>query len=255
MMLGEYQRQRDLARFEGILLMGDRVAVFGQDGLEIVAMASSGWKRERVWPRERIGSPTALVATRAGLALAGTRGLTWIENGGEDIRILVPRQILALECAGEHLLFTDGATLYAATPAQLTAGRVASELRFGSGFAPRTIRVDGSRAIVIGARGVVSVDVTNPGRMTVKSRFETDEVGDVRDALLVSNQIFLLGDRGLQVVDRSGERVVESLDVSARQRLAVGGRHLVLIGGRTLEVVDSTPFVVSTPASPRGVGH
>jgi len=253
--LAEYRRPRDLARFEGVALIDDRVAVFGQDGLEIVAQDASGWKRERVWPRERIGSPTALVATRNGLALAGTRGLSWIENGSDDVRILVPRQIAALGRAGEHLLFTDGATLYAATPSQLAAGRVASELRFGSGFAPQNIRVDGARAIVIGARGVVSVDVSDPTRPAVKSRFEMAEVGDIRDAVHVSNQIFLLGDRGLQVVDRSGERVVESLDVSARQQLAVGGRHLVLIGARTLEVVDSTPFVVSTPAAPRDVAN
>ena len=81
-----------------------------------------------------------------------------------------------------------------------------------------------------------------------------DFIGEVRDALAVSGQVFLLGDRGLQVVDRAGERVAESLDVSARQHLAVGGRHLVLIGGRTLEVVDTTPFVASMPAAPRGAG-
>jgi hypothetical protein len=253
--LAEYHRARDLARFEGVALIGDRVAVFGSDGLEIVVLDGSGLKRERVWPREKIGSLTAVVATRTGLALAGNRGLSWIPNDASDPKVLVPKGIVGLERAGEHLLFTDGATLYAATPAQLVTGRVASELRFGSGFAPRSIRVNGSRAIVIGARGLVSLDVADPSDLAVRSRFEASEVGEVRDALPVSNQLFLLGDRGLQVVDRSGERVVESLDVSARQHLAVGGRHLVLIGARTLEVVDSTPFVASTPAAPRGAGH
>jgi hypothetical protein len=252
--LAEYRRARDLARFEGVALIGDRVAVFGSDGLEIVAVDGSGARRERVWPREKIGSLTAVVPMRTGLALAGNRGLSWIPNDASDPKVLVPKGVFGLERAGDHLLFTDGATLYAATPAQLAAGRVASELRFGSGFELRSMRLNGSRAIAIGARGVVVVDVADPNHLAARSRLEASQIGEVRDALAVSGQVFLLGDRGLQVVDRAGERVAESLDVSARQHLAVGGRHLVLIGGRTLSVVDSTPFVASVPAAPRGAG-
>ena len=247
-LLGEYRRARDLARFEGIALIGPRVAVFGQDGLELVSLAGGAPTRERAWPRDQIGSPTSVVDTGTGLALAGKRGLLWITDAAPTPRILVAREILGLARAGEHLLFTDGSTLYIATPSQLAAGRVASELKVGDAFAPRRVRVNGSRAVIVGERGVVSVDISDPNHPAVRSRLDVNEVGDVRDAQSVSGHLFLLGDRGLQVADRSGERVSDFVDVTASRQLVVEGRHLVLIGDRELQVVDATPFVAAVPA-------
>ena len=75
------------------------------------------------------------------------------------------------------------------------------------------------------------------------SRIEALESGDVTDAVLLGGRIFLLGTRGLQVSDRSGERVVGSVDVRARAKLSGDGRHLALVGADGLQVVDATPFV------------
>jgi hypothetical protein len=111
------------------------------------------------------------------------------------------------------------------------------------------VRVFGARAIVMGARGVLCFDVSDPSRPVLRSRIEMNEVGDVRDAAFLAGRIFLLGDRGLQVLDASGERVVESVDVDPRQLLDAGGRHLVLAGERSLQVVDATPFVASAAAA------
>ncbi len=247
--VADYHRPRDLSRFDGVAVLGDRIAVFGPDGLEMVRLGVDGPARERVWGREQVGSLVGVLEGDAGLALAGTRGLLWIGDDLAPPHVLVSRPILGLARAGDHLLFTDGAALYSATPAQLSAGRVASELRLGRGFAPTRVRAEDSRAVVLGARGLLTLDVSDPATPVLQSRIEMNEVGEVRDAVFLSGRFFLLGHRGLQVADASGERVAESVDVAPRQGLDAGGRHLVLIGDRSLQVVDATPFIVSAPAA------
>jgi hypothetical protein len=77
-------------------------------------------------------------------------------------------------------------------------------------------------------------------------------VGETHDALAAWGRLFLLGDRGLQVVDASSRRIDDSADVSARTRFDAAGRHLVMIGDAGLQVVDGTPFVAPrSVASPR----
>ena len=66
---------------------------------------------------------------------------------------------------------------------------------------------------------------------------------------MIGDQLFLIGPRGLQVTDPSGQRVVDSVDVDARKRIEAAGRHLVIIGEKSLQVVDATPFVTPSPAS------
>jgi hypothetical protein len=248
-LVADYHRPRDLARFEGVAALGDRIAVFGQDGLELVRLGAAGPVREQVFSRTVIGSPTAVLDLGNGLLLAGNRGLQWLAEGAAEPRVLVPKVILGLARAGTHVLFTDGVELYSATLAQLQAGRIATDVNVGRAFDPSRVRVFGSRAIVMGARGVLCFDVSDPSRPTLRSRIEMNEVGEVRDAAFLAGRIFLLGDRGLQVLDASGERVVESVDVDPRQLLDAGGRHLVLAGERSLQVVDATPFVASAAAA------
>jgi hypothetical protein len=105
---------------------------------------------------------------------------------------------------------------------------------------------------VLGERGVLLVDVSNPRKPEIRSRVGSGVVGETHDALVARGRLFLLGDRGLQVADASGRRVDDSADVSARTQVAVAGRHLVMIGDAGLQVVDTTPFVAPRSlASPR----
>jgi hypothetical protein len=248
-LVADYHRPRDLARFEGVAALGDRIAVFGQDGLELVRLGASGPVREQVYSRTAIGSPIALLDLGSGLLLAGNRGLQWLASGATEPRVLVPKPIRGLARAGSHVLFTDGVDLYSATLAQLQAGRIATDLDLGRAFDPARVRVFGTRALVLGARGVLCFDVSDAARPVLRSRIEMNQVGEVRDAAFLAGRIFLLGDRGLQVLDASGERVVESVDVDPRQLLDAGGRHLVLAGENSLQVVDATPFVASAAAA------
>lgn len=244
--LAEYRRKRDLAHFDGVAVIPSGVAVFGPDGIELVSL-EGGAHRERVFPRSEVGSVIGLVAVREGLIAAGNRGLLLLGEVG-SVRTLVPREVLGLASHGQHLFFTDGISLYAATPATLLRGRVEGELRLGRGFRPARVRVVGSQAVVLGDPGVLRVDVSQPSRPRVISRIGTDEVGEIQDASLLAGRLLLVGARGLQISDPSGERVVDSVDVAPRHRLDASGRHVVLIGERNLQVVDATAFVTSSVA-------
>jgi len=248
LVLGEYRRPHDHSEFTGVAARADGVATFGPDGIEIVSYAPKGLSRGRVYPRDQVGSIVALVVRPDGMISAGNRGLLWLPQDG-SVQRLLPREVLGLDRRGDRLLFTDGTSLYVSSLELLKRGRVEAELRLGRGFRPGVVRARGSSAVVIGEPGLVWVDVSAPSRPRVLSRIDRSETGEVRDAAVVAGRLFLLGPRGLQVTDASGERIAESVDVAARQRLGATGRHVVLIGDQRLQVVDATPFAATRPAA------
>ena len=247
--LGEYRRPRDLSTFEGVVSLPQGLGIFGVDGIEIVGFEGGSLQRSRSYPRDQVGSIVGLVALGEGLVAAGNRGLLWLGDDG-SVRNLVPREILGLDRRGDRLLFTDGTSLFVSSLPVLQGGRVEGELRLGRGFRPGVVRANGAAAVVIGEPGLVQVDVSAPSKPRVVSRMDRSEVGEIRDATVVSGRIFVVGPRGLQVSDPTGERVLDSVDVEARDRLGASGRHLVLIGDGRLQVVDATPFAATRPASP-----
>ena len=72
----------------------------------------------------------------------------------------------------------------------------------------------------------------------------------VHDAAIAGGRFFLLGERGLQLLDPGARAVVDSVDVAARQRLDVTGRHLVAVGSNLLQVIDTTGFALVSAAAP-----
>jgi hypothetical protein len=247
--VGEYKRPRDLAKFGGLRLIGDQVAVFGEDGLEIVRLGASGPKRLRSLDRSAVGSIVAVERLGDVWITAGNRGLLLVPVNEGAPQVLLERDVLGLVRQGERLLFTDGTSLFASTVSLLREKRVEGELRLGSGFGPGRIRLSGDTAVVLGERGVVRVDASHPGQLRALSRVDMAEVGAVRDALWLGGRLFLLGQRGLQLTDPRGERVIDSADVDATSRLGVSGRHLVMVGEDSLQIVDATPFAVSRAAA------
>lgn len=247
--LGEYRRARDLAKFSGVVGLPEGLGVFGPDGIEIVSFGAKGLSLARSYPRDQVGSIIGLVAQAGGLVAAGNRGLMWLAEDG-SVQNLLPREVLGLDRRGDRLLFTDGTSLYASSLELLRQGRVESELRLGRGFRPGIVRANGASAVVIGEPGLVWVDVSRPAQLRVVSRLDRTETGEVRDAVVVAGRVFVLGPRGLQVSDESGERLADFVDVAARDRIATSGRHVVLIGDDRIQVVDATPFGGTRPAAP-----
>jgi len=246
--LAEFERPRDLSEFDGVRVVGNRVVIFGVDGIEVVRLDPDGPVRETAQGRDIVGSIVAVEALGGGLVLAGNRGLVYLNNDGSTQKLL-DREVLGLARSQGRLLFTDGQSLFATTLPLLKSGRVEAELRMGRGFRPARLRATGSQVVVIGDRGTAWVDARTQGRLRLVSRIESLEAGDVGDAVMLGGHLFLLGARGLQVSDSSGERLIDSIDVDSRVKLSGDGRHLALVGEGGLQMVDATPFVSALPAA------
>lgn len=250
-----YERPRDLASFEGLRLIGNRAVIFGQDGIEIVALDGGALQRVRRLDRGSVGAVTAVEPLAGGLVLGGPRGLLFVPEGGAPEAVLA-RPVRGLALSGTRLVFTDGASVFVAPLDLLRRGRVEGDLPLGPGVQPYAIRSAGNVAVVLSRVGALRLDLSNPREPKVASRIAADGVGELRDAVLAGGRIFLLGERGLQVSDPRGTRVVESADVAARASLDPMGRHLVMVGEHTLQVVDTTPFVAGDAlASPQVRGR
>jgi hypothetical protein len=247
--VAEYRRNRDLSKFEGVRIQGSHIAVFGPDGIELVALDGEEARRERSWGRDRVGSVVDAEWIDDAWLLATNRGLLRLASNADSVQTLVARPILGMARGpDDRILFTDGTSLFAGTLSMLESGR-AEELRLGRGFRPERVRARGRTAVVLGTRDAVHVDVSGPAPRLI-SRITSKEAGRILDVSMIGSQLFLIGPRGLQVLDAAGERVVDSVDVDARRRVESEGRHLVAIGDKLLQVVDATPFLAPTPAAP-----
>jgi hypothetical protein len=244
--LGAYRHKRDLTRWSGLQVAGDRLVIFGPDGIEVLALVGGRFAPVLALDRGKVGSIVAVESLGRDLVAAGNRGLLLLAEGKAEPESLLERPALGLARLGERLLFTDGTSLFVSTPSLLRERRVEAELRLGRGFGPGPLRVDGRQVIVIAQRGVAVVDLSTPSAPRLHSRVETSEAGAIRDAARVAGRLFLLGERGLQLTDAAGSRVVDSACVVARMRVAPAGRHLVMIGEKSLQVVDATPFVADS---------
>ena len=249
--VADYRRDRDLARFEGVRIDGAHVAIFGTDGIELVALDGEQADRESVWGREKVGTVNDAEVVDGEWLIATSRGLLRLGESG-SVQTLVPRPIVGMARApGDRLVFTDGVSVFVASQASLRSGSVDGELRLGRGFAPQRIRAHGRTAVVLGAHDAICVDVVS-ATPRVLSRISGKETGKILDASTIGDRLFLIGPRGLQVADPRGERIVDSVDVEARRRVEAAGRHLVIVGEKSLQVVDATPFVTPPPGATDG---
>ena len=95
----------------------------------------------------------------------------------------------------------------------------------------------------MGNGGVLVLRMREKGAPVVTAKLPTREVGRVHDAAAIGGRIFLLGERGLQMMNSNATRMAESIDVvDAQARAANMGRHIVSIGSNRLQIVDSTPL-------------
>ena len=249
--LARYDRESKLEHFEGVKIVGDKVVLFGQDGLELVSFTSQGPKATATHGRGEVGSVSALVAAKEGLLLASSKGLLLAEADGSNPERVMRRIVLGLDSLGQTLVFTDGESIFVSTLPMLRQNRVVAQLRLGREFKPERVRVVERSAVVMGQGGIVVIDLQDPASPRVVSKMVRNKSGQVADAVRIGNQVFLLGARGVQLLDGKATRIVEVVDVAARERAARVGRHLVVVGDRQLQVVDALPFDpgVSRPAS------
>jgi len=250
--LAEYHRGEDYKKWTGVRVLGDRVAIYGEEGLELVRFTSSGPIAEKSWTRGQIGRVLSLTPLGDQLVIVGAKGMQILDPATGKIRRVMRRVLMSVATAGNTLVFADGESIYLSNLELLAQNRVIAQMKLGKTFGPNNIRVLDQAAIVTGPGGVLVIDLRNPKQPKAMAKLSTREIGEVVDAMRVRGRVFLVGKRGLQVLNRSLTRVDETIDVGERNRMTVMGRHLVTADRVGLQVVDATPWAAaSTPAARR----
>jgi hypothetical protein len=240
--LASYERSERLKKWSGIRVVGDRIVIFGEEGLEFVRFTPAGPLAERTWERGEIGRILSIAEVGQQLVTVGAKGMQILDLETGEIRRAMRRVIQSIGSTGETLVFVDGESIYVSTLELLAQDRVIAQMRLGKTFGPKHVRVLDDTAIVTGPGGVVVIDVRNPAQPKASAKLASREIGEIVDATRVRGRTFLLGQRGLQVLNRSLTAVEETIDVGDRERLTVMGRHLVTADPGGLRVVDTTPW-------------
>ena len=250
--LASYQRGEDYKKWTGIRILGDRVAIYGEEGLELVRFTTSGLVAEKTWTRGQIGRVLSLTPLGDQLLIVGAKGMQILDLATGKIRRVMRRVLMSVATAGETLVFVDGESIYLSNLELLAQNRVIAQMKLGKTFGPNNVRVLDRSAIVTGPGGALVIDLRNPAQPKAIAKLSTHDVGDVVDATRVRGRVFLVGKRGLQVLNRSLDRVEETIDVGERDRVTAMGRHLVTADRLGLQIVDATPWAyASAPAAQR----
>ncbi len=248
--LGRYSRSEDYKKWTGVRVLGDRIAIFGEEGLEFVRFTSSGAVAERTWTRGEIGRVRSLARSGNHIVIVGAKGMQVLDLATGEIRRAMRRVMKSIASMGDTLVFADGESVYVSTLDLLAENRVIAQLKLGRTFGPENVRVLDRAAIVTGPGGALVIDLANPQKPKALAKLAAREIGEVHDAARLRGRIFLVGDRGLQLLSRGLDRVEETIDVGPRRRVSVMGRHLVAADQSGLRVVDATPWAAtSLPAS------
>lgn len=240
--LAHYDRGENYKKWSGVRVVGDRVAIFGEEGLELVRLDRGVPVRERTWGRGEIGRVLGLAAMGQELVLVGAKGMQVLDPKTGTIRRALRRVVQGIAAAGNALVFADGESVYVSTLDLVVDERVIAQLKLGRTFAPSHVRVVDRTAIVTGPGGVLMIDVSVAERPRVVGKLFSRETGEVFDATRIAGRVYLVGQRGLQVLTPRLDGVEETVDVGARRRIAAMGRHLVTADGGGLQVVDATPW-------------
>ena len=246
-----YERGEDYKKWTGLRVIGDRVAIFGEEGLELIRFEQGRPVRERTWSRGEIGRVLGLAAVGHELVIVGAKGMQVIDLEAGTIRRAMRRVLQGIGAAGQALIFADGESIYVSNLELLVDERVIAQLKLGRTFGPNHVRVIGRTAIVTGPGGALVIDVAVADKPRVVGKLFSREIGEVFDATRIDGRIYLVGQRGLQVLSRNLDAVEETVDVGARMRVSAMGRHLVTADGAGLQVVDVSPWAArSLPAAP-----
>jgi hypothetical protein len=248
-----YQRPRDFKKFSDVRIVGARIVIYGEDGIEIVGFTLDGPVAEVSRDRADVGSVLAFTPYGDGYVIATSTGLYQLPSDRDRPERVMRRVVRGVDVVGNDLVLADGETVFITNLDMLKQNRVKAQLKLGKTFGPARVRAQGHRAVVIGNDGILAIDLRNPQKPVVTAKIHTARIGRVVDATHVGNRIFLLGERGLLVMDPSARNVVESVDVEPRERVATMGRHVVAVGQGQLQVMDATPYLGSERAAKASV--
>lgn len=250
--LASYARSEDFKKWTGVQVLGDRIAIYGEEGLELVRFTEKGPIAEKTWTRGQIGRVLSIAPVGDSLILVGAKGMQLLDPEEGTVRRVMRRVLTSVATVGNTLVFVDGESIYLSTLAMLAENRVIAQMKLGKTFGPRNVRVLDDAAIVTGPGGALVINLRNPSKPRALAKLSTREIGDVVDATRIRGRVFLVGERGLQLLSRGLDRVEETIDVGQRDRVTVMGRHLVTSNQQGIQVVDATAWATeSRPAAAR----
>jgi len=248
--LTTYQRPRDFKKYSDVRIVGDRIVIFGEDGIELIEFTPEGPVAAVSRDRGDVGAVLAFAPYEGGFVIATATGLYWLPSDRDQPERLMRRVIRGMDVVGRDLVLTDGETVYVTNIGLIRQKRVKAQLKLGKTFSPGRVRAEGKRAVVIGKDGIVAIDLRDASKPKVTAKIHNRRIGRVLDATHVAHRIFLIGDRGLLVMDPRARTIVETVDLQPRARVATMGRHVVAVGEGKLQVMDATPWLGSSVAKP-----
>ena len=240
--IAEFARPADFKQWSGVRMMGHDVVIFGEEGLERVHFGAGQPKVDFALTRREIGTVFDLEPLGGELLIAGSRGLLMADPQTGEVQRLMRRVIKGCAVSGEVLVLIDAESVYISSRELLAENRVYAQLSLGKSFDAVRVLSAGSRIVVLGGAGVVTVDLQDPASPRVVAKLLRSETGHVWDAVLSHDRVFLLGERGLLLMGPGGHDVVQSVDVEDKTRVTALGRHVVVVGNDRLQVVDTAPL-------------
>lgn len=246
-----YKRPTGIASFSRVRRMGNRVVLFGEDGLEVVARKGGAYRLAFALDRGTAGAVVDVEEVDGKLLVVGTRGLLRMPLDGGPVERLFERPLRGMARSGDTLLILDDKWLYTGSAHDPQAAGFVRAAELGRGLEPRGLRFGDGIAVVLGARGIACFDVSGGRTARALERPKPNLIGSVTDAVVQNGVVFVIGDRGLQVLDPARGRIVDAVDVKGRAALDAAGGYVVAIGGSHLEVVDVAPWIArAAPAAP-----
>jgi hypothetical protein len=110
--VGQYTRTGLPGRFSGARRVGGRIAIFGEDGLELVVRQSNGYQRVAAFDRGIVGGVSAVEEYEGRILAAGTRGLVRLSPDGGAPERLIERPLRGIARVGNTLYVLDDQWLY-----------------------------------------------------------------------------------------------------------------------------------------------
>lgn len=241
-LMSDFSRPADLKQWSGVRMMGDHVVIYGEEGLEGIRFGPGTPEVDFTLRRSQIGTVFDLGSLEQGLLIAGSRGLLLADPRTLEVRRLMRRVIKGWTRAGQALVLIDADSVYISSLELLSQDKVYAQISLGKAFDATQVLGVGAKVVVLGAGGVVTLDLENPKSPRVVSKLLPRETGPIWDAVSSQGRIFLLGQRGLLLMDPQGSELLQSVDIENKFRAAALGRHVVAVGGGHLQTVDAAPL-------------
>ena len=241
-----YRRQSDLSHWSGVLML-DRefTLIYGGDGAELVQRSKLAPKRVARWEVAEIGSvrgatryddETALMAT--------TKGVYAIRLNQRPFSVhrMMDGEYVGVQVMYPYIYMVTPDMVEVASPKHLLRHIAGRQMQLGEQFGARRARLQDGTLFVFGKKEIAEVSLAAPSRPVVLSSLPPDRLGFVADVAYTGGNLFLLGERGLQVTNYTGSLVQDSIQVEATRRVEIKDRFAFVVGKRKLQVYDLSPY-------------